>query len=48
MSSQTCVHLIVNVWCDVHLNFSKCIECMIALFRQRAVRGSRVCYRRSP
>jgi hypothetical protein len=28
--------------------FSKCIECMIALFRQRAARGSWVCCRRSP
>jgi hypothetical protein len=37
---QTCVHLIVRGWCAVHLYFSKCIECMIALFRQRATRGS--------
>jgi hypothetical protein len=39
--------MIVNVWCAVHLYFSKCIECMLALLRQRAVRGSWVCCRRS-
>jgi hypothetical protein len=37
---QTCVHSIVYVWCIVHLSLSKRIECMIALFRQRAARGS--------
>jgi hypothetical protein len=42
-----CVHLFVHVWCIVHLSLSKCIECMIALFRQRAARGSWVCCRRS-
>jgi hypothetical protein len=47
MSCQTCVHLIVHVWCAGHLHFSKCIECTIALFRQRATHGSRVCCRRS-
>ena len=31
VSYQTCVHLIVHVWHVVHLYFSKCIECMIAL-----------------
>ena len=36
---QTCVHLIVHVWCAIHLYFSRCIECMIALFRQRAACG---------
>jgi hypothetical protein len=30
----------VHDWCDVNLSFTKCIECMIALFRQRAARGS--------
>jgi hypothetical protein len=34
------VHLFVHVWCIVHLSLSKCIECMITLFRQRAARGS--------
>jgi hypothetical protein len=33
------------MWCSFVL--SKCIECMIALFRQRAARGSWVCCRRS-
>ena len=47
VSYQTCVHLIVHVWCAVHLYFSKCIECMIGLFKQRATRGSWVCCRRS-
>jgi hypothetical protein len=47
MSCQTSVYLIANVWCDVHLSLSKCIECMIASFRQRAARGSWVCCRRS-
>jgi hypothetical protein len=41
-----CVHLLVHVWCIVHLSLSKCIECMIVLFRQRAARGSWVCCRR--
>jgi hypothetical protein len=31
---RACVHLFVHVWCIVHLSLSKCIECMIALFRQ--------------
>jgi hypothetical protein len=39
--------MIVNVWCAVHLYFSKCIECMLALLRQRAARGSWVYCRRS-
>jgi hypothetical protein len=40
MSYQTCVHLVAYVWCIVHLLLSKCIECMVALFRQRAAGGS--------
>jgi hypothetical protein len=32
--------LFVHDWCVVYLSFSKCIECMIALFRRRAGRGS--------
>ena len=39
--------MIVNVCCAVHLYFSKCIECMLALLRQRAAHGSWVCCRRS-
>jgi hypothetical protein len=42
------VPMIVNVWCVVHLYFSKCIECMLALLRQRAVRSSWVCCWRPP
>jgi hypothetical protein len=42
-----CVLLFVHVWYAVHLSFTKCIECMIALFRRRATRGSWVCCRRS-
>jgi hypothetical protein len=42
------VPMIVNVWCAVHLYFSKCIECMLALLRQRAVRSSWVCCWRPP
>jgi hypothetical protein len=38
-----CVHLFVHFWCIVHLSLSKCIECMVALFRQRAARSSWVC-----
>jgi hypothetical protein len=34
-----CVHLFVHVWCIIRLSLSKCIKCMIALFRQRAARG---------
>jgi hypothetical protein len=30
---------VVHVWCIVYLSLSECVECMIALFRQRAVRG---------
>jgi hypothetical protein len=33
------------MWCSFVL--SKCIECMLALLRQRAARGSWVCYQRS-
>jgi hypothetical protein len=40
MSCQTSVYLIANVWCAVHLSLTKCIECMIALFRQQAACGS--------
>jgi hypothetical protein len=43
-----CVPMIVNVWCAVHLYFSKCIECMLALLRQQAVRSSWVCCWRPP
>jgi hypothetical protein len=42
------VPMIVNVWCAVHLYFSKCIECMLALLRQRAVQSSWVCCWRPP
>jgi hypothetical protein len=28
-----CVPLFVHDWCAVQLSFTKCIECMIALFR---------------
>jgi hypothetical protein len=35
-----CVPLFVHDWCAVHLSFSKCIECMIALIRRQAARGS--------
>ena len=38
MCSNDCICL---VWCSFVL--SKCIECMLALFRQRAVRDSWVC-----
>jgi hypothetical protein len=34
------VPLFVHVWCAVHFSFTKCIECMIALFKRRAARGS--------
>jgi hypothetical protein len=47
MSCQTCIHLVAYFWCIVHLLLSKYIECMIALFRQWAARGSWVCCRRS-
>jgi hypothetical protein len=47
VSYQTWVHLIVLVWCAVHLYFSKFTECMITSFRQRAAHGSWVCCRRS-
>jgi hypothetical protein len=43
MCSNVCTCL---VWCSFVL--SKCIECMLALFRQRAVRGSWVCCWRPP
>jgi hypothetical protein len=46
--SWECVPLFVHDWCVVHLSFTKCIECLIALFRQRAACGSWVCCRRSP
>jgi hypothetical protein len=42
-----CVHLFVHVWWVVHLSLSKCIECMTALFRQRAAHCSWVCCQRS-
>jgi hypothetical protein len=42
-----CVHLFVHVWCIVHLSLSKCIECMIALFKQRATHSSWLCFQRS-
>jgi hypothetical protein len=44
----TYVHSIANVWCTVLLLFTKCVEWMVALCRQRAVCGSRVCCRRLP
>jgi hypothetical protein len=31
--------MFVHDWCVIYLSFTKCIECMITLFRQRAVRG---------
>jgi hypothetical protein len=37
--------MIVNDWCAVQLYFSKCIEYMLALLRQRAAHGSCVCCR---
>jgi hypothetical protein len=40
--------MFVHVWCAVHLYFSKCIECMLALLRQRTIRGSWVCCWRPP
>jgi hypothetical protein len=43
MCSNVCTCL---VWCSFLL--SKCIECMLALFRQRAVRGFWVCCWRPP
>jgi hypothetical protein len=43
MCSNVCTCL---VWCSVVL--FKCIECMLALFRQQAVRGSWVCCWRPP
>jgi hypothetical protein len=42
-----CVPMFVHDWCDVHLSFTKCIECIITLFRQRAAHGSWLYYRRS-
>jgi hypothetical protein len=42
------VTMIVNVWCVVYLYFSKYIECMLVLLRQRAVQGSWVCCWRPP
>jgi hypothetical protein len=39
--------MFVHDWCAVHLSSTECIECMIALFRQRVARDSRVCCRRS-
>jgi hypothetical protein len=32
-----CTAMFVHVWCVVYFVLSKCIECMLALFRQRAV-----------
>jgi hypothetical protein len=43
-----CVHSVAYVWCNVCLSFPKCVEWMIALRRQRAIRGFRVCCRRLP
>ena len=43
MCSNVCTCL---VWCSFVL--SKCIECMLALFRQQAVRSSWVCCWRPP
>ena len=42
MCSNVCTCL---VWCSFVL--FKCMECVLALLRQRAARGSRVCCRRS-
>jgi hypothetical protein len=33
-------YIVCTCLCAVHLSFSKCIECMIALFRRRAACGS--------
>jgi hypothetical protein len=39
-----CVQLFVHDWCVVHLSLSKCIECMIALFRRQAACGPALLY----
>jgi hypothetical protein len=44
----TCVHSVAYVWCTGFLLFPKYVEWMIALHRQRAVRGSRECCMRFP
>jgi hypothetical protein len=44
----TCVYSVAYVWCTVILLFPKYVEWMIALHRQWAVRGFRVCCRRLP
>jgi hypothetical protein len=42
----TYVYYVAYDWCTVPLSFPKCVEWMIVLRRQRAVRGFRVCCKR--